>query len=643
MEEEEEINELEIQEHQENALELLYSKRFCLLYGGGRSGKTFIIIYYLLYLANLYDPERKGDKNYELKSPMRILVVRHHLSDLIKSIIKETLPIVADLMDIPYSYNGQDKYLTLENGSEIWFGGLDEGRGGLDRILGKEYTVEYFNEVSQISFGAYVIALSRLAQETGFRTRHMYDEALPDNMKRACGWIGYDENGNPIFDGVISEIGTRVILDENPPSKAHWTYKMFIEGINPEKKTLIPNFEKYGHAQLNPNQNNKIRREEYIETMQNMSDREAKRFIDGEFSDVVIGALFTDDNLNQHRVVGRAPELKRTVISIDPATTANMTSDETGLTVVGETMDGLGVLLEDKSDKYSPTEWVKSACELYYRWDAECIVVEVNQGGDMVKHAINEHDQTIPVREVHATKGKILRAEPISYLYSVGKIFHYGSFPKAEEEMTTYTGKPGELSPNRLDSIVHGFTYLFPSGRTQSDLFSNDKLLKFTASDEILGKDEWNIFIKIGDHDNYHFGLMSLCKKNGRNYVSDILFNNELPIELLPEVAYIINKRTPKAVIVECHESYSEFTFKLREYCPKANVMGATLPSDSQNRILIESQYIKDNFAFIDDPEDAQYKLFMKQLNYYNSLSLKEDSHAADLCACASDMMRILG
>jgi len=404
--------EIEFTERQESAIELIANRRFSLLRGGSRSGKTFLIVAVILLRAK--------------KKKSRHAILRFRFSHVKQSVWYDTFPKVATLFGIKYKENKSDWFITLENGSEIWFGGLDD-KDRVDKILGNEYSTLFLNEASQISYDAYTTVVSRLAENSGLENR--------------------------------------MIIDENPPTKAHWTYKIFIEGIEPETKTPLRNKEHYGTMQVNPTDNVDNLPDNYLELLENLPTAKRRRFLKGEFADIVEGAYWSEEIINKFRVL-QAPQMQSVVVSIDPAISSNEDSDETGITVEGKGTDGRGYLLEDKSGVYSPLEWAMLACSLYQKWDADIIVAEKNQGGEMVKHTIKVYNGNIPVKLVHASKGKLARAEPISALYDEGKISHVGVYSDAEEELTTYTGSVGDKSPNRLDSIVWGFTHLFPSRGT---------------------------------------------------------------------------------------------------------------------------------------------------------------------------------
>ena len=176
------------------------------------------------------------------------------------------------------------------------------------------------------------------------------------------------------------------------------------------------------------------------------------------------GALWSMATLDAYRL-REQPAMGRIVVSVDPAITATEESDENGIIVAGVTQDGRGVVLQDASMRGSPNEWARRAVSLYRSWEADCIVVEVNQGGDMVANTLRTIDPNVNIHEVRATRGKHLRAEPTASLYEQGKIAHVGGFPELESQMTqmTITGYEGDGSPDRLDALVWAMTELFPA------------------------------------------------------------------------------------------------------------------------------------------------------------------------------------
>lgn len=178
----------------------------------------------------------------------------------------------------------------------------------------------------------------------------------------------------------------------------------------------------------------------------------------GEILDDVEGALWTRGLIERNRLQ-KAPQLARIVVSIDPAVTNTKDSDETGIVVVGSDAQGQGYVLGDYSFKGSPLEWASKAVSVFDEWKADSILVEVNQGGDMVSAVLKQIRLGLPIREVRAHVGKRLRAEPVAAMYEQGRIHHIGEFAKLEDQMTVWTPDEPE-SPDRIDAMVQGFADL---------------------------------------------------------------------------------------------------------------------------------------------------------------------------------------
>ena len=172
------------------------------------------------------------------------------------------------------------------------------------------------------------------------------------------------------------------------------------------------------------------------------------------------GALWSRDVIEACRVDKSAiPPMQRLVIAIDPALSVGKDSDQTGLLVCGRGTDGHGYVLEDASGKYQPIEWARRAVSLYRQWGADRIVAEANQGGQMVETTVRTVDANVSFKAVHASRGKITRAEPISALFEQKRAHLVGSFPELEDELCTFA--PGSsASPDRLDAMTWGLSDL---------------------------------------------------------------------------------------------------------------------------------------------------------------------------------------
>jgi phage terminase large subunit-like protein len=177
------------------------------------------------------------------------------------------------------------------------------------------------------------------------------------------------------------------------------------------------------------------------------------------------GALWTQRGLDDYRVV-KAPALSRIVVAVDPAITSGEDANENGIIVSGIAADNSAYVLEDWSMRGSPDEWARKAVAAYRKHSADCIVAEANQGGEMVAQVIKSVAD-IPVTLVRATRGKYVRAEPISALYEQGRVHHVGVLPQLEEQMTSFTperaaDRTDGFSPDRVDALVWSLTELFP-------------------------------------------------------------------------------------------------------------------------------------------------------------------------------------
>ena len=186
---------------------------------------------------------------------------------------------------------------------------------------------------------------------------------------------------------------------------------------------------------------------------------------EGEYEPQAAGALWNRLTIHGCRRE-EAPVLGRILVGVDPAISAEDGANETGIVVCGLGQDGRGYVLEDASMHGQPEQWAKRVVAAYNAFDCDAVVAEVNQGGEVVRsvlHAVAPHLKVIQVR---ATRGKHVRAEPISAPYSLGKVSHIGAFPQLESQMCLMTPAgwegPEAESPDRLDAMVWGFTELFP-------------------------------------------------------------------------------------------------------------------------------------------------------------------------------------
>jgi len=185
--------------------------------------------------------------------------------------------------------------------------------------------------------------------------------------------------------------------------------------------------------------------------------RLGKQEIEGKILDDNPDALWTRKIIDDNRR-NKFPELVRVVIAVDPEATANEKSSETGIIAIGLSADGHGWLLGDDSLRASPDEWGNAVVTAYHKYNADRIIGEVNNGGDMIEYVIKTVDPNVSYKSVRASRGKYIRAEPVAALYEQGKIHHIGNFPDLEDQLCEWM--PGEKSPDRLDALVWGVTEL---------------------------------------------------------------------------------------------------------------------------------------------------------------------------------------
>lgn len=195
--------------------------------------------------------------------------------------------------------------------------------------------------------------------------------------------------------------------------------------------------------------------------------RLGRQELDGEILDDMPGALWNRESIDSARVKETPEDLPRVIVAVDPAASSGETSDETGIVGVGVSTnkDGVteGYVLADRSLKGTPEEWARRAVNLYRELQADRIVAEKNNGGEMVEAVIKSIDRSVPVTLVHASRGKVVRAEPISALYEQGRVHHVGRFDLLEDQMCLFTQDMprDEGSPDRVDALVWGLSFLF--------------------------------------------------------------------------------------------------------------------------------------------------------------------------------------
>lgn len=195
-----------------------------------------------------------------------------------------------------------------------------------------------------------------------------------------------------------------------------------------------------------------------------------------EILDDMPGALWHFDQIDAARIKNPdiVPPLRRIVVAIDPAVSTKEKSDETGIIVAGIDDNKHAYVLDDKSGVYAPIEWARKAVEIYHLRAADRIVAEINNGGDMVEATVRSIDPTVAYRGVHATRGKAIRAEPVSSLYEQARVHHVGRFEALEDQMCSFTpdfDRAQNGSPDRVDALVWALSELMVSAQRPSLVF----------------------------------------------------------------------------------------------------------------------------------------------------------------------------
>ena len=190
-----------------------------------------------------------------------------------------------------------------------------------------------------------------------------------------------------------------------------------------------------------------------------------------EILDEASGALWSRSLLAECEIEkDSVPDLNRIVVSIDPAITSNKESDMTGIVVAGVDVNGIAYVLADCTGRYTPQQWAARAVSLFEEYQADRIVAERNQGGDMVRHTLQTESETVPVKLVHASRGKMARAEPVSALYEQSKVKHVKGLNDLEDQMVTWEPLGSVGSPDRLDALVWAITDLSLQGYAKPQL-----------------------------------------------------------------------------------------------------------------------------------------------------------------------------
>jgi len=298
-------------------------------------------------------------------------------------------------------------------------------------------------------------------------------------------WVNAEEHVSGVLQAVADAEGTEVILESTSAGAGGLFYALCMEahkGRSEYQLIFVPWFWQSEYRKQLPYDFTLTKEEEDYKCEHKLDNeqiawrrqkiyqlgniwtfrREYPATVEEAFNADVSGALWTREVLQKNRVhKGDLPQLARIIVAVDPAVTANKNSDETGIVVAGLGVDNHAYILDDLSGKYTPSEWACAVINAYYDYKADRVVAEVNQGGDLVEHTIRSFDANISYKAVHASRGKVTRAEPIAALDSQGRIHHAGIFAALEDQMCRFNPSVNfTSSPDRVDARIWACTEL---------------------------------------------------------------------------------------------------------------------------------------------------------------------------------------
>jgi len=403
--------------------------RYIICSAGRGTGKSFVVNTFLTELS--YEKDQK------------ILFTRWTMKSASLSIIPEFL----------------EKIVMIDESGKI------PGAQGHFRHVTSEDTIYNLQSGSSILF-------------RGMKTSSGNQTAALKSINAITTWVieeGEELIDEDIFDTIDNSIRKagahlRVIIIWNPTNKKHWIWKTFFKHNNVNynftgEKNGVTFM--YSHYENNAHNLNST----FIDKANKMKAMNPKRFRNiylGEPSDDVEFALWKQDTMiDPFRItLDELPDLRRIVVGLDPNVSDSKDADDAGIVVVAEDFRTPPhyYVLKDASGNHSPLEWAQISIGLCNQFEADAIVAEVNNGGDLVvmtiKGVASGSADLVNVKKVRASRGKITRAEPVSALYEEGRVHHVGVFEDLEDEMTTYTGLANEPSPGRYDAMVWGITDL---------------------------------------------------------------------------------------------------------------------------------------------------------------------------------------
>ncbi len=389
--------------------------RYKVLYGGRGSGKSWGVARALVILA--------------ASSTLRILCAREFQNSIEESVHK-LLAVQIELLGLQAMFDVKQRSIVcLATGSEFIFEGI---RLNVNKIKSMEgVDICWVEEAQTVT-----------------------------------------ENSWSVLVPTIRKAGSEIWVTYNPDLEDSATHRRFV--VYPQKDSFV--------VKINWHDNPWFP-EELRAEMESLRARDHSAWLnvwEGECRNQVDNPLWTKETIDGCREAPWSTEderralinsFQRIVVAVDPSGchgADDKRSDEIGIVVAGLGHDGIARVLEDHSGRYSPEGWSREVCAAYKSWKADCIVAEKNFGGALVASTIRMADKNLPVKEVDASKGKVVRAEPVASLYTQGKVKHVGHFPDLERQMLQFStsGYKGAKSPDRADAGVWALTELMVAEST---------------------------------------------------------------------------------------------------------------------------------------------------------------------------------
>lgn len=386
---------------------LTNSCRHNLIYGGGRSGKTFLIILLILLRA--------------MKEPKSThLIARKTFQHAKGSLWTKTFGDVIDICfpDLkPYIKENKDLwYKELPNGSRLWFGGLDD-KDRVDKILGNEYSSIYLNECSEIAWDTVNTVRSRLAERNGLVNKIYYD----------C----------------------------NPTASNHWSYQLFINKVQPDTGKELNNADSYQHTRMNPVDNLDNIDDEYIEDLENSKEETRRRFLLGEFSTDTEVAVFKNEWL---RFYHQLPSINYVVCSWDTSFKTKDYNDPSACTVWVVCEDGY-YLLDIINERLDYPSLKRKIIDVAERYRADTVLIEDAASGQSLLQDLQITSRIPLVGCRVGRQSKVERAQYAASLFEAGKV----QLPLGHDLIDEYKSQllmfPLSLHDDMVDSTSHFMNY----------------------------------------------------------------------------------------------------------------------------------------------------------------------------------------